>query len=250
MQNCSDSQPVLSINFGSAPTIASQFAAQPGQETWPDGVEGLFEFPNREFIRKEGSDFGWDWGPGFAPAGIWQPAYVVQLGSPGQVHVRNSDFDIYREGQLNNLPPDQTKSWVLNASIDVLGSIPTVTTLRYSVIDSASQQEISSGMLGNITSGNGSISGTTLLDASSYKLWWPRGLGAQNLYNVTVEMVSGSNSTLASVNKRLGFRTIVLNEGVITDEQLAQGIAPGNNWHFEINGHEFYAKVILRYDFV
>lgn len=28
----------------------------------------------------------------------------------------------------------------------------------------------------------------------------------------------------------------------ISDAQLAQGIAAGNNWHFEINGHEFYAK--------
>lgn len=28
----------------------------------------------------------------------------------------------------------------------------------------------------------------------------------------------------------------------ISDRQLAQGIAGGNNWHFEINGHEFYAK--------
>ena len=28
----------------------------------------------------------------------------------------------------------------------------------------------------------------------------------------------------------------------ISNMQLAQGIAPGNNWHFEINGHEFYAK--------
>lgn len=28
----------------------------------------------------------------------------------------------------------------------------------------------------------------------------------------------------------------------ISEAQLAQGIAPGNNWHFEVNGHEFYAK--------
>lgn len=55
----------------------------------------------------------------------------------------------------------------------------------------------------------------------------------------------------------------VLNLGVITENQIAQGIAPGNNWqvncnsnaqsrradliivdqrHFEINGHEFFAK--------
>lgn len=30
---------------------------------------------------------------------------------------------------------------------------------------------------------------------------------------------------------------------VISDAQVEQGIAPGNNWHFEVNGHEFYAKV-------
>ena len=186
---------------------------------------------------------GWDWGPAFAPAGIWQPAYVVQLASKGQVHVRNSDFDIYREEQLNNLPPDQTKSWVLNASFDVLGSLPSDAALQYSIIDSASKEKVSSGTLGNITSGNGSISGTTLLDSASYKLWWPRGMGEQNLYNVTVDVMDGSNSTIATITKRLGFRTIVLNMGVIADEQLAQGIAPGNNWHFEINGHEFYAKV-------
>ena len=29
---------------------------------WPFGVQQVFEFPNREFMRKEQSDFGWDWG--------------------------------------------------------------------------------------------------------------------------------------------------------------------------------------------
>lgn len=29
---------------------------------------------------------------------------------------------------------------------------------------------------------------------------------------------------------------------MITAEQIAQGIAPGNNWHFEVNGREFFAK--------
>ena len=26
----------------------------------------------RNFVRKAQSDFGWDWGPAFVPAGIWQ----------------------------------------------------------------------------------------------------------------------------------------------------------------------------------
>ena len=210
----------------------------PGQETWPYGVEIPFEFPNREFVRKEGSDFGWDWGPAFVPAGVWQPAYVAQLEKQGQLYVRNADFDLYRQGQLNNLPPDQTKPWVLNASIDVLGTIPKGATLRYTVTNSTSNATISSGMLSDVTNSDGTITGTTTLDASKYKLWWPSGMGEQNLYNITVQV----ESTSASVTKRMGFRTIVLNEGVITQKQLAQGIAPGNNWHFEVNGQEFYAK--------
>ncbi len=36
------------------------------------------------------------------------------------------------------------------------------------------------------------ITGLTTLKASDYTLWWPAGMGAQNLYNVTVDVVSGS----------------------------------------------------------
>lgn len=69
---------MLSLNFGSAPNIANEIANLPGQESellnlciaaqvmtvyfiaWPQGVQQVFEFPNRWFIRKEQSDFGWD----------------------------------------------------------------------------------------------------------------------------------------------------------------------------------------------
>ncbi|KAL2048389.1 hypothetical protein N7G274_000300 [Stereocaulon virgatum] len=244
LSNCT--LPTLSINFGSAPLIADQIAVEPNQETWPYGVEIIYELPNRQFIRKEQSDFGWDWGPAFAPAGIWQPAYVVQLSMPANassdVYVRNSDFDISRMGQLNNLPPNQSAPWLLNASLDVLGTLPPGAALSYVFTNASTNETVSSGDLTDVTCSNGTITGMAILDPSIYELWWPRGLGPQNLYNLTVSVVDCNGTTLASVNKRTGFRTIVLNMGVISDEQLAQGIAPGNNWHFEINGHEFYAK--------
>ena len=67
LQACSnETHRVLAINFGSAPNIADAIANEPGQETWPFGVQQVYEFPNRWFIRKEQSDFGWDWGPAFA----------------------------------------------------------------------------------------------------------------------------------------------------------------------------------------
>ena len=193
--------------------IADQIAAQPGQETWPYGVEIVYEFPNRQFIRKEQSDFGWDWGPAFAPAGIWQPAYAVQLASlpneSSEIHVRNSDFDISRVGQMNNIPPDQSVPWLLNASIDVLGALPLGAALNYVIANSTTNRTVSSGSLTNLTSSNSTITGTAVLDPSLYKLWWPHGLGAQNLYNITVSIIDRGNKTLASVNKRTGFRTIV-----------------------------------------
>ena len=204
--------PSLSINFGSAPDIADHIAAESGQETWPYGVEIVYEFPNRQFIRKEQSDFGWDWGPAYAPAGVWQPAYIIQLASSNassEVFIRNSDFDISRMGQLNNLPPDQSALWLLNASLDVLGTIPSGAALNYVFTNSSTNETVSSGLLTNITSSADTITGTTVLDPSNYELWWPRGLGPQSLYNLTISIVDGSNKTLASVNRRTGFRTIV-----------------------------------------
>ena len=67
-------------------------------------------------------------------------------------------------------------------------------------------------------------------------------MGPQVLYNLTININDNDNQTLASATRRIGFRTIVLNEMPVSDAQVALGIAPGNNWHFEINGHSFFAK--------
>lgn len=225
----------MTINFGSVVNISSEIAAQPGQETWPFGVEGLFEFPNRQFVRKEQSDFGWDWGPAFVPVGPWLPAYALQI-ARNEVYIRNSLVDIYREEQLPLIPPDQTKDWILNASLDVIGDLPNNSSLTYLLTDS-NNTTITGGQLSNVTSSNGTITGSAIIPSDAVELWWPTGLGNQTLYSLTITISSGT-----SITKRVGFRTIVLNQEPIRDDQLAQGIAPGNNWHFEINGHEFYAK--------
>jgi beta-mannosidase len=160
--------------------------------------------------------------------GIWQPAYLIQLGGPDSVYVKNSAFDLYRKGQLNNLPPDQTADWIFNASVDVVGTIPDGAQMKYTIVDSDSHHQVSSGSFSDITNGGDVITGCTTLDASKYELWWPSGLGAQKLYNMSVEVIS-KGKTIASVNKRMGFRTIVLNMEPISDIELSQGIINGSN---------------------
>ncbi|KAK0727707.1 glycoside hydrolase family 2 protein [Lasiosphaeria miniovina] len=239
--NNSTSRPELNVLFPSVPVAANGIASQPGQETWPQYVQILFEFANRHFVRKEQSDFGWDWGPGFVPTGIWQKAWLVSL-EPGEVHVRNTLLDVYRVGQLPNLPPDQTQDWVLNASVDVLNVVPAGSFLNYTIADAATGEMVSAGSLSNITNPGDVIGGTTVLDQAAYKLWWPAGLGAQNLYTVTIDIISPSGKILASVSKRTGFRTILLDMAEVTDDEIDQGIAPGSHWNFEINGNPFYVK--------
>lgn len=157
------------------------------------------------------------------------------------MHVRNSDIDIYREGQLNLIPPDQTRDWVVNASLDYFGNLPENASLSYILTD-ADNATVSSGALDNINRTDAAITGSTIIPSSAVDLWWPNGLGPQTLYNLTIAITTPFNTSLASLTKRTGFRTIVLNESPISPAQLAAGIAPGNNWHFEINGHVFYAK--------
>lgn len=47
-----------------------------------------------------------------------------------EIHVQNTLVDVYRQGQLNNLPPDQTKPWVVNVSVDYIGALPGSTTIQ------------------------------------------------------------------------------------------------------------------------
>lgn len=211
---------------------------------WPASVVYPFEYPNRQYVRKEQADFGWDWGPAFAPSGPWRDGRFVQFEKSSGLYSLNTAIDIDRQGQFNNFTPDQSQPWIFNASLDFLGTLPACSTMRISITDSQDAGSVLfSGPLQNVTSSNMTTTVTIVIDANAPKLWWPTGLGDQNLYIISVEVVdcSSKKSILVST-KRSGFRTIVLNTANVTESQIALGVTPGSNWHFEINGHEMYAK--------
>ncbi|RDW81477.1 beta-mannosidase mndA [Aspergillus mulundensis] len=236
LRECTE-DPVIRLDFASAPKTVNAIAADQSTPVWP--VQLTAQLPNRWLMRKQQSDFGWDWGPAFAPSGPWKPAYVVQLEK--YVYVLNTDLDIYKQGGINYLPPDQDQLWVVNASIDFIGSLPSESQMSIEIADLESGEILASQNADTLNIAGTTVTGVATLRDISPNLWWPSGLGAQNLYNVTITVHGPAEQTI-QVTKRTGFRTIFLNQRNITDTQLAQGIAPGANWHFEVNGKEFYAK--------
>ncbi|KAK4497015.1 hypothetical protein PRZ48_011464 [Zasmidium cellare] len=241
--------PQLSLNFGPAVPITHAISNGPDQDGGVNFIDSCNNDTNNElsckaYARKEQNDFGWDWSPSLVPAGPWRPIYAVQI-SQNELYINNAAIDIYRKGQVPNLPPDQSQPWVFNASIDFTGDLPRGSSLQLTLADSNGRRVLQRRLSGVYSSAN-TITGNIQIDPSTVSLWWPNGMGSQTLYNATVDILSGGgrfgSSSIATVSRRVGFRTIVLNLNPISEEQLAQGIQDGANWHFEVNGQEFYAK--------
>ena len=91
----------------------------------------------------------------------------------------------------------------------------------------------------------------TALHAANPRLWWPRGMGQQQLYNVTArfEPATPSGAPPVSASRRIGFRHVILVTGNDTNASwVAHAEAAkleGNGKHtlmFRVNGAAFYAK--------
>ncbi|KAK6992856.1 glycoside hydrolase family 2 protein [Favolaschia claudopus] len=245
LRSCGHTTPQLSINFGSAVNITHRLSGEPDADPDANFADSCnpnsSEFSCKPYARKQQNDFGWDWSPALVPAGPWRDIYAVQM-IPGQVHVDNALVDIYRKGQQNNLSPDQNQPWVFNASLDFVGSLPRVAVgMSLSLTDSNGRHVLTQS-LGGISKNNETITGSTSISSSSVKLWWPNGMGAQTLYTAKITLTGLLGIPITSITRTVGFRTIVLNMSPVSSSELAQGVAPGAHWQFEVNGQPFYAK--------
>ncbi|OAA74399.1 beta-mannosidase mndA [Akanthomyces lecanii RCEF 1005] len=244
MQSCKDT-PRLSLNFGSAPKIANAISASKPQP-WSKALIAAwtFEVPNRNFVRKQQSDFGWDWSPAFTPAGPWKSGRIVQVRDEEYLHAVNTVVDVYRRGQTNNFAPDQSQPWVVNASIDYIGTLPSGSYIDATITSTSKDCAVLfQGQLADLQVSENAISGSIDIGSSKPKLWWPNGMGDQSMYTIELEVRnSNGSSPLLKSSRRFGFRTILLSTGATSEEEVTGGKQPGNDWHFEINGHQFYVK--------
>ena len=101
-----------------------------------------------------------------------------------------------------------------------------------------------------IPAGDSALSLTLPAPAAQARLWWPNGLGAQPLYNLSAAWtpVGGGAAAAATAVRRIGFRAAALvtvndtNATVVAESAGANGSGAGFGMFFRVNGAAIYAR--------
>ncbi len=166
-------------------------------------------------IRKAPYQFGWDWGPRLVTSGIWRPLSVEAWSS-----VRIEDLQVAQEF----LGKDRALLHVVSDFLsDGEGDVEMEVTLDRSEASSFKK---------TITLRSGSNRGVVSIPIENARLWWPTGMGEQNLYEVKVS-ISRDGHGLDSASRRVGLRRLVLEQ---KSDRWGKGFA------FSVNGVPFFAK--------
>jgi len=171
---------------------------------------------NCPFTRKAHYHFGWDWGPRLTTSGIWRPIYIEAWDA-----VRVEELEIGQEFLDKNAVR-------LNLKLEILS-------------DKEQQAEIRAVALGkkkefaknwSVSLKKGLNNQQNSLEIINPELWWPAGMGEQNLYTVKVQVLQ-KGKELDSASKRIGLRTLSLEQN---EDQW------GKSFQFVVNGIPFFAK--------
>ncbi|KAJ7176996.1 glycoside hydrolase family 2 protein [Mycena filopes] len=247
----------LTVAFESAYYYGLNVSMRPDAETI---IGDTFEVPaDRAYVRKIASDFGWDWGPGFVPSGIFKPAYLISLSNSSNttstssnstddaqsVFVEETSVDIYKVGQNFSVPANETADWVVNVTLALRSATafdsPTV-TLAFDELNLTSSP-FPLEALNQTTDSPSWVTVIWQVPDSIPQRWYPHNLGTPQLYNLTISLALDADSAKAvELTVRTGFRTIKLAQLPYSQEDVdGRGITPGDQWHFEINGKAFYS---------
>ncbi|TDD49760.1 glycoside hydrolase family 2 protein [Kribbella antibiotica] len=185
----------LVIAFEAPVEAAQRFAETLG--LWPHTNKHPYNA-----IRKMASNYGWDWGPDLATAGIWKPIRV----------------ESWSGVRIDSVRPLASADGVLATHVALAwsaGAAETTVTVEVGGTTATA----------TVTPGTESVVLTSTV--ADVELWWPRGHGAQPLYDVSV--AAGDDSWTG----RVGFRDITMN--VAPDKD-------GGPFVLSVNGKPIYVR--------
>ena len=161
------------------------------------------------YIRKAAYQFGWDFAPPSVTMGIWKPVEMhywdgvritgIELQYPSTQHAGQLAFDV-----LPTIEATDSGSWTMRVLVN--GVVKAIRPYRPGDWISIAIDDL--------------------------KRWWPRGQGAQVLYDITVEAWKGGR-VRGERHIRSGFRTVELDQ---------RSDASGTAFTFVINGSPVFMK--------
>ena len=161
------------------------------------------------FLRKMACDFGWDWGPDLATSGIWRPVTLETWSTARISSVRPVTSVAGTTGTVR-----------FEVALERDGSSP------LSLTASVGGRAVEAAVVGSTA--------TVVVELDDIERWWPAGLGAQRLYDVTVAL-RDERGGLDTWTSRVGFRELVV-------EQDEDADGAGAGFRFVVNGEPLFAR--------
>ncbi len=195
---------VLEVRFASAAEWAADRQRRLG--SWPRA----YPDPINQ-IRKQASDFGWDWGPTLVGAGIWKPVSLVSW-----------DMARLDEVRVSATAPDG------------------VPHLRADIRVASARDASPAGLRVEVrvagTTGAVPLTGRTArldLDLPDLDRWWPRSHGAPTLHGCTVSLLDPAGTVLDTWARTIGFRDVAI---VSEPDEL------GRSFAIHVNGERVWVR--------
>jgi beta-mannosidase len=168
------------------------------------------------YTRKAPYHYGWDWGPRFVTSGIWRPVTLEAWDE-----VRIADFHVAQR-EL-----DREKA-VLVAAVELVSAAGGSARV---VITDADGRAIAAARDVMLRRGPNRV--TLEFGLKSPRLWWPNGLGPQNLYRFGARVFTDGGGEADRATTRVGLRTLELRQ---------QPDRWGKSFEFIVNGVPVFAK--------
>jgi beta-mannosidase len=167
------------------------------------------------YTRKAPYQYGWDWGPRFVTSGVWRPVRLEAWDG-----ARIADFHVAQKKLTREAAE-------LSAVVELVSDADMDATV---VVEDPSGGRPLAERAVRLRPGTNRVA----LDfrISNPRLWWPSGLGPQNLYRFRARALAGARMVDEAAT-RVGLRTLELRQ---------QADQWGKSFEFVVNGVPVFAK--------
>ena len=188
----------------------------------PAAVEGAFSGNWESLsIRKAPHMYGWDIAPRLVSAGLWRSVRLESLPATRWSSVYFATLQVDPAQNKARVMVDwhfltdqfDIDRWQVRVSLGRVGK--TIHASTHAVVNPHDRQSF---------------------NLSKVELWWPRGYGAQPLYDLTLELLDGGGKVLDTWRQQVGVRTLKLVHSDITTPEK-----PGE-FVFVVNGEKVFVK--------